>query len=331
MYVAISTWFQEQAGTRPRRKTRSRRRWRPIRPILRRCARWSIFTSCAAILRGRRRTLRVRRRPRAMSSCASGYGLDAAEIYRSRLGDRDAAANSTAACSKPMPTNQPAAEALAEIGLGSQGLDHRPAALRDAGHGDRGGWGAGRALVPEGGLGGPDAWRQRARSGQLPQRPRRRSHVLAGLAALGFAGLVGKMVAGRGHRRSRGHGARRCRSHPRRAGRASGGAWTRPAGAGRCRGGRRRVHPGPGNRPRQQGMSRGLGPMPMGGCRARGRKRRAPSSSSSGLLLQGAASPDEKFETLAGIAQSERDQLGRLARGAQDLLRDAGPASPTIR
>lgn len=116
MYVAISTWFREQAGDSdssqnaleaalaadPANSSALRElvNIHKLRGDFSRAAAYLAAASGATQDMG----LRV------------GYGLDAAEIYRSRLGDRDAASELFRRVLEAEPTNRPAAEALADMG-----------------------------------------------------------------------------------------------------------------------------------------------------------------------------------------------------------------------
>ena len=116
MYVAMASWFQEQAGdaTSSEKALEAAMAADPtnstalhalvdiykLRGDLGRAA--AYLAGAAAVARNVE--LRV------------GYGMDAAEIYRTQLSDRDAACEQYRRVLDAEPTNRPAAEALAEIG-----------------------------------------------------------------------------------------------------------------------------------------------------------------------------------------------------------------------
>ena len=116
MYVAISTWFQEQVGDAESSEhaLEAALAADPANPAALR-ALVNIhklrgdFSRAAAYLAGASTATRD-------SELRVGYGMDAAELYRARLNDRDAAGELYRRVLETDPTNRPAAEALAEIG-----------------------------------------------------------------------------------------------------------------------------------------------------------------------------------------------------------------------
>jgi len=116
MYVAISGWFKEKAGdaSSSENALEAALAADPTQPVALRGlveiykARGD-FSRAAAYLAGASAGTRD-------AELKVGYALDAADIYRSRLSDRDAASELYRRVLESAPTNRPAAEALADIG-----------------------------------------------------------------------------------------------------------------------------------------------------------------------------------------------------------------------
>jgi tetratricopeptide (TPR) repeat protein len=116
MYVAISTWFREQAGDSDSSENAleaalaadpaNSSALRELVNIHKLRGDFSRAAAYLAAASGATRDMGLR----------VGYGLDAAEMYRSRLGDRDAASELFRRVLEAEPTNRPAAEALADMG-----------------------------------------------------------------------------------------------------------------------------------------------------------------------------------------------------------------------
>ncbi|HEY5282214.1 MAG TPA: tetratricopeptide repeat protein, partial [Polyangia bacterium] len=116
MYVAIATWFQEQAGDAASAEQALEAAFAadPTHPTALRALvdihkLRGDFARAAGYLAGAAAATRD-------VALRVGYGMDAAEIYRSQLSDRDAACEQYRCVLDAEPTNRPAAEALAEIG-----------------------------------------------------------------------------------------------------------------------------------------------------------------------------------------------------------------------
>ena len=116
MYVAISTWFQEQAGDAQSSENALEAALAAdpanpaaLRGLVNIHKMRGDFSRAAAYLAGASAATKD-------AELRVAYGLDAAELYRSRLGDRDAAGELYRRVLEAAPTNRPAAEALADLG-----------------------------------------------------------------------------------------------------------------------------------------------------------------------------------------------------------------------
>jgi tetratricopeptide (TPR) repeat protein len=311
MYVAISTWFQEQAGDAASSENALEAALAadPTNPAALR-ALVNIhklrgdFTRAAAYLAGASAATRD-------VELRVGYGLDAAEIYRSRLGDRDAAAELYRRVLEADATNQSAAEALAELGWEAKDWTTvLPLFEMLATATEEGGAQAARLFQKAGWaaqmLGDNERARVNYRNAHgddptyLPALLRWASLALSekwwqdviiavpAVMARADAGLTQdeqvEHLEGLGH-------ARLALGEAEAAAAAFTQALEIVPDNKECREALAHAH----------GRLSGKGPET---ARAIIEQQR--------LLLQGASSPDEKFETLAGIAQSERDQLGDL-------------------
>lgn len=311
MYVAISTWFQEQAGDADSSENALEAALAadPTNPAALRALvdihkLRGDFTRAAAYLAGavaatRDIELRV------------GYGLDAADIYRARLGDRDAASELYRRVLEADPTNRTAVEALADLGWEAKDwatvlplFEMRATTTEEGGAQaarmfQKAGWAAqmlgdnDRARVNYRNAHGADpaylpallCWASLALSEKWWQ-----DMVIAvpAVMARADAGLTKdeqvEHLAGLGH-------ARLALGEAEAAAAAFTQALEIAPDNKECREGLEQAH----------GRLSGKGPET---ARAIIEQQRT--------LLQGAATPDEKFEVLARIAQSECEQLGDL-------------------
>ena len=116
MYVAISTWFRERAGDADSSENALEAALAAdptnataLRSLVEIHKGRGDFTQAAAYLSGASAATRD-------AELRVGYALDAADICRSRLNDRDAAGELYRRVLEVAPTNRPAAEALADLG-----------------------------------------------------------------------------------------------------------------------------------------------------------------------------------------------------------------------
>ncbi len=311
MYVAISTWFQEQAGdaVSSENALEAALAADPTNPTALRALvdihkLRGDFTRAAAYLSGAAAAVRD-------VQLRVGYGLDAADLYRSRLGDRDAASELYRRVLEAEPANRTAAEALADLGWEAKDWGTvLPLFEMLATKTEEGGAQAARLFQKAGWaaqmLGDNDRARVNYRNAHgddptyLPALLRWSSLALSekwwqdviiavpAVLARAEAGLTRdeqvELLEGLGH-------ARLALGEAEAAAAAFTQALEIAPDNQACREALAQAH----------GRLSGKGPET---ARAIIEQQR--------MLLQGSASPDEKFETLAGIAQSEREQLGDL-------------------
>jgi tetratricopeptide (TPR) repeat protein len=311
MYVAISGWFQEKAGdaSSAENALEAALAADPTHPAALRGlvdihkARGD-FSRAAAYLAGAAGATRD-------VELKVGYGLDAADIYRSRLSDRDAACELYRRVLEAAPTNRPAAEALADMGWEAKDwttvlpLFEMLATATDAGGAQaarlfqKAGWAAQmlgdneRARVNYRNAHGDDPTYLPAllRWASLALSEKWWQDVIIAVPAVLVrtdAGLTkdeqAEQLEGLGH-------AHLALGDAEAAAAAFTQALEIAPNSQECREALAQAH----------GRMSGKGPA---AARAIIEQQRQ--------LLKRAASVDEQFETLAGIAQSERDQLGDL-------------------
>jgi len=311
MYVAISTWFQEQAGDAASSENAleaalaadptNSAALRTLVDIHK--ARGDFSRAAAYLASASGATREVERRV--------GYGLDAADIYRSRLGDLDAATELYRRVLEADATNRSAAEALADLGWEAKDWTTvLPLFEMLATATEKGGAQAARLFQKAGWAAQMLGDNERARVNYLnahgddptylPSLLRWASLALSekwwkdvviavpAVLARADAGLTQdeqvEHLAGLGHARLALGEAE-----------AAAAAFTRA------------LEIAPENKECREALAHAHGRLSGKGpetARAIIEQQRT--------LLQVTSSPDEKFETLAGIARSEREQLGDL-------------------